>query len=91
MSSRCSSNPEARQRTLDLLHEKGEHLIDWIARLKYVNRASDAEILGFATHRGFIDEEIEGLLIELEARAKDQAGDFLLDLMLEIRALPETK
>jgi len=87
MPSRFSANPECRQRTLELLCEQGEQLIDWIARLKYFKGLADRQIIEFAAHRGFLDEEIEGTLRNLDARFEDDT-DFFLDAMLGIASLP---
>lgn len=87
---RPSSNPEARLRTLDLLHEHGEKLTDWIDRLKNQNGLSEKQIMEHAVHRGFIDEEIEGCIRELTLRyGGDTVGDCVLDALTEIWALPE--
>lgn len=89
MDIRPSSNPEARIRTLGLLHEHGEVLRDWIDRLKNQNGLSEKQIISHAVHRGFIDEEIEGCIRELSMKYDgDSVGDCVLDALTEIWALP---
>jgi len=57
-------NPECRSITLELVVEEYGLLRNWIKYLRE-HGMTDTAIMEYTTAPGFIDEEIEGALIEL--------------------------
>lgn len=68
-----SNNPEARRRTIDLLHEKGQTLVDWVEMLVRKGKQSRKEVIDFGVKRGFLDEEMEGAWIDYQTKSGDSA------------------
>jgi hypothetical protein len=63
-----SRNPIMRQRSLDLLAQRGECLQDWVRRLRDDLKMQREAIIQFGTRRGFLDEEMDAALIGIDVQ-----------------------